>query len=85
MGLAAAIFHFAALSSQLPFAALSSQLRSYPRSLPPLAALLDARTAPMGLAIAIFVRNKPKAATRSSLSQTGASGALGLLGRSEEQ
>ena len=58
---------FGGFPLSLHFAALSSQLPSYPHSLPPLDALLDAKTAPMGLAIAIYVRNKPKAATRASL------------------
>ena len=47
--------------------------------IPPL--VLDARTAPMGLAMAVYHRNKMKPATRASLSQTGASGGFILLGR----
>ena len=60
---------------------LDSRLNAPSCRLPPLDALLDARTAPMGLAMAVYHRNKMKPATRASLSQTGASGGFILLGR----
>ena len=46
---------------------LDSRLNAPSCRLPPLDALLDARTAPMGLAMAVYHRNKMKPATRASL------------------